>query len=96
MLSWSRVFEAGVMKSFYITNNTFDCADCSYIYAGLPSEQNGLFAFNNSYYQKKPTDSHKYTQIIRKQNLYATNQQEFEDAIKLFDENPTLIKWLED
>ncbi len=96
LLSWARVFEAGVMKSFYITNNTFDCADCSYIYAGLPSEQNGLFAFNNSYYQKKPTDSHQYTQIIRKQNLFANNQEEFESAIKLFDAKPTLVKWLDD
>ena len=95
LLSWSRVFKTGVMRAFYIMNNTFDCADCSYIYAGLPSVQEGLCVKGNSYYQKKPTGTHQYTQIIRKDNIFANNQEEFETAIKMFEENPSLVIWLD-
>lgn len=96
LLSWSRVFKSGIMKAFYIMDNIFDCADCSYIYAGLPSQQEGLYVRHNTYYQKTPTGTHEYTQIIRKPKTFATNQEEFENAIKLFEEKPDLVKWLDD
>lgn len=95
LLTWGRVFKAGIVKAFYIMNNIFDCADCSYIYSHLPSEQDGLFVCGNSYYQKKPTKP-EFTQIIRKLNIFANNQEEFENAIKLYEENPLLVKWLDD
>lgn len=94
ILSWSRVFKAGVMKAFYFMDNIIDCADCSYIYAGLPSEQKEMFLSHNSYYQRKNTGLHNFTQIIRHLNLFAHNQEEFEFAIKHWDKNPDHVEWL--
>ena len=96
ILSWSRVFKPGVIRAFYIMDNIFDCANCSYIYAGLPSDQPELYLRHNTYYQRENRDSHEhFTQIIRSLNLYAHNQEEFEFAIKHWDANPDLVKWLD-
>ncbi len=95
LLSWDRVFGPDSVKAFYITDNIFDCADCPYIYAGLPSEQDGLHVKHNSYYQRKNTGINSHTQIIHSLNLHANNQEEFEYAIRKFEENPDLIKWLD-
>ncbi len=96
LLSWSRKFNNDDMKNFYITDNIFDCADCSMIHSIPPSEQKGFYVRHNKYYQKKPTGINSHNQIIRSLNLNATNQEEFEYAIKQFEEKPDHVEWLED
>ena len=96
LLSWSRKFNNDDMKNFYITDNIFDCADCNMVYCIPPSEQKGFYVRHNTYYQKKPTGINSHNQIIRCLDLNASNQEEFEYAIKQFEEKPDHIEWLED
>ncbi len=95
LLCWNTVFREDIMKDFYITDNIFDTADCSMIYAIPPSMQSGLYVSHNSYYQRKPTGKNTHNQIIRVLDINAHNQAEFEEAIRLFDSKPDVIKWMD-
>lgn len=91
ILGWDRSYKPDEMSEFYISGNIFDCADCNIIYAIPPSQQAGLYIENNRYYQRENN-----TAVIRSLNLYANNQNELEQAVKSFDSNPDIIKWLND
>ncbi|MBR6509462.1 MAG: right-handed parallel beta-helix repeat-containing protein [Clostridia bacterium] len=95
LLCWNTVFREDVMKDFYIMDNIFDTADCSMIYAIPPSMQKGLYVTHNSYFQREPTGKNTHNQIIRVLDINAHNQTEFEDAIRLFDSKPNVIKWMQ-
>ena len=95
LLSWGRKFNNDDIKNFYITDNIFDCADCSMFHCVPPSEQKGFYVRHNSYYQKKPTGICDHNHIVWYLNLDAANQEEFEYAINKFDDNPDHIEWLE-
>lgn len=94
ILSWDNHFED--MKDFFIVDNIFDCADSNFIYSATTSPQNGLTIMGNTYYQKKTTGRNPNVEIIKNSCKYAENQQQFENAVKEYEHNPKLVKWLDD
>ena len=94
ILSWDNHFED--MKDFFIVDNIFDCADSNFIYSATTSPQNGLTIMGNTYYQKKTTGRNPNVEIIKNSCKYAENQQQFEKAVKEYEHNPKLVKWLDD
>lgn len=82
------------MKNFVVCDNVFDCAlggVYSFPYYTKPTqEQHSMYG--NIYYQKAtPTN----VANVFGETAYATNQTEFEAAIKAMESSPKLIKWLE-
>ena len=47
------------------------------------------------YYQKQPSGTNKDNEIVYHGGKKANNQQEFEDAIKFFEQEPKKVKWLD-
>ena len=93
ILGWN--YRYSDLSDFLIKDNIIDCADCRMIYIALPDEQKGLKVLQNSFYQKKPTGRHDYTEIIsNRPETKAHNQYEFEKAVKLFDTNPKKVIWI--
>mgnify|MGYP000417990934 CR=1 FL=1 len=95
LLCWDNVFREDMLRDFYIMDNVFDIADCNMVYAATPEMQSGLYVSHNRYYQTKPTGNNTRNQIIRILDIYATNQTEFEYAIKKFDSKPDDIRWID-
>ena len=93
LLGWNNLYDD--LENFVITDNILDCADCYMIYMRTPEEQKGFSVHNNTYYQKKPSGSHEFTEIIKGKATLSNNQQEFEKAISLFDKSPKTFKWIE-
>ena len=93
LLGW--YYKYSDLSDFIINDNIIDCTDCRMIYIPLPSQQSGLTAAHNSYYQKKNTGRHGYTEIIvSKPETKVENQSGLESAIALFDASPKTVKWL--
>ena len=91
-LAWNRLYDN--MENFVVRNNIFDCADCNMVFAKSPNEQKGLQFYGNSYYQKAATGQHDYIQIVRDYDWIATNQEEFEKAVRMFEPSYKLVKWI--
>lgn len=91
-LGWSYTYDD--MHNFVITENTLDCADCHFVLLTLPKDQEGFFAYGNTYFQKKPSGRNKYMEVVRGVDIIAENQEDFEKAIKEFDAEPAMVKWL--
>jgi hypothetical protein len=93
LLGWNRKYTD--ISDFLIKDNILDCSDGFYIYMFGPGTQKGIVLEGNSYYQKSPVSNHGYTDIIKGTKTKANNQSDFESAIRLFDSNPEIIKWVE-
>ena len=92
LLGWNRKYTD--ISDFRIKDNILDCSNGYYIYMFGPNEQDGIILENNSYYQKSPTATHKFVDIINGIDTKVSNQSEFEQAISLFDSNPKTVKWM--
>lgn len=93
LLGWNRKYDD--LENFVISDCILDCADGCMIYMWGPQEQKGIILENNTYYQTKTSGTHNWVQTVRGYSNVSTNQQEFEEAISLFDKNPKLVKWLD-
>lgn len=92
ILGWNRKYDDVI--NFLISDCILDCSDGCMIYTWGPKEQKGIELKNNSYYQCKPSGIHPFVQIVRGYSKTANNQEEFEEAIAQFDENPKFVKWI--
>lgn len=89
-------------ENFKITDNVFDVSRACMIFwwwhdeeKGYlhPEKHNGLTVENNSYYQYKTVDKRCMT-FHKNVPVYATNEEEFDKAIRIFDLNPKNVVWL--
>lgn len=77
-----------------IKNNIFDCSTTNLVYWSGKDYTSGLTISGNSFYQKKNNDNRAIT-FGTAGVQYATNQAELEAAVKVFDPNPKVVKWLD-
>ncbi len=93
LLGWNGIQKD--LTDFVITDNILDCADCYFIWMQGPNVHEGMKAFGNTYYQKTPSGTNKDNEIVYHGRQKANNQEEFEEAIKFFEEKPKKVKWLD-
>ncbi len=89
------------MSNFTITGNTFDCAlggVYSFPYTTKPDSDTEHIMSGNTYYQRSTADNPTFPNVANQFGYMktATNQSEFESAIKLrMEKNPAYIEWLD-
>lgn len=94
LLGWDCTYED--MNNFVIKDNIFDTADCYMIWTPVPDKQEGLFVYDNTYYQKQGTGNNPNMEVVcRYDDSFANNQEELEKAVSIFDKQPKLVKWLD-
>ena len=93
-LGWNNLYTEE-FDNFVLSENIFDCADCNIIYAKAPCDQQGFYVYDNTYYQKTASGRQPYTDVLRHYDSPASNQEEFEKSVAIFDEKPRKVKWLE-
>lgn len=76
-----------------IRNNVFDCSASNLVYWIGKDYDSGLNISGNTFYQKA-NETGKAMNFGTNGQYNATNQAELEVAVKTFDKNPKLVKWL--
>ncbi|MEE1315488.1 MAG: hypothetical protein UHS49_06990, partial [Faecalimonas sp.] len=92
-MAWDRHYKDN--ENLSITDNVFDCGDCSLIWSLPPEKQEGLFVRGNSYYQRPYTGRNPYTEVVRTTDLHAHDQASLERAVAYFDKEPKEVRWIE-
>lgn len=92
LLGWNRKYDD--LENFVISDCIFDCADGHMIFMYGSPDQKGLYFENNSYYQKTSPCTKNAFAVVRDVSKTATNQEDLQEAILMFDTNPKLVKWL--
>ena len=77
-----------------IRNNIFDCSARNLVFWSGKVYDTGLTISGNSFYQKANDDG-KAMYVSDGEQTFATNQAELEAAVRAFDPNAKVIKWLE-
>ena len=77
-----------------IRRNIFDCSAKNLVYWTGKDYESGLTISDNRFYQKTNATDQAIAFATLEQ-LYVTNQEELETAVKGFDSNPKVVKWLE-
>lgn len=82
------------VKGFSIKNNIFDLSARHFIYWIWDEEGDAEISGNTFYERKTPSDNAvKYGKAGQ---LTVSNRSELENAVKVFDRAPKLVKWLDD
>ena len=94
-VGWNYSYDELPGKGISICNNIFDCTAANFVY--WPGEgktyDSGLKISGNSFYQKATLSGKAFDYLNNGQN-HARNQAELEEAVKVFDSNPKVVKWL--
>ena len=81
------------IKNIVIKNNIFDCSAENLVYWSGKDYDTGLTISGNSFYQKA-NRGNRAIHFGTHAAAFATNQAELEAAVKTFDPNPKVVKWL--
>ncbi len=92
-VGWSSNYDELPGKGIVIKNNIFDCSAENLVYWTGKTYDKGLTISGNSFYQKA-NRTNKAINFAENGPAFATNQAELEAAVKTFDPNPKVVKWL--
>jgi len=94
-VGWDYGYDELPGKGITIRNNIFDCTAGNFVYwpGGGKTYTSGLTVSGNSFYQKASATG-KALDFLNNGPNRATNQAELEEAVKVFDANPKVVKWL--
>lgn len=85
------------ISDFVVSNNIFDCPNglfVRWIQSGNLPDQTGYAMSGNSYYRKY-TDTNVAFNFGKQGETFASNQIELENAVHLFEINPSTVQWIE-
>lgn len=94
LLGWRWNYKELPGKGVTIRNNIFDCSARNLVFWSGKVYESGLTVSGNSFYQKANDDG-KALYVSDGEQAFATNQTELETAVRAFDPNAKVIKWLE-
>ncbi len=93
--AWTYVFDLPLR--IYIRNNILDCSDWNAVFwcwtPDRAPENMGATISGNTFYEKESSTGKAIAYSVYGQNM-ANNQEDYEEAVKVFDPNPKLVKWL--
>ena len=92
-VGWSHNYNELPGKGIVIKNNIFDCSAENLVYWPGKTYTKGLTISGNSFYQKA-NRANRAIHFAANNAAFATNQEELEAAVKLFDPNPKVVKWI--
>jgi len=92
-VGWTWNYDELPGKGIVIKNNIFDCSAENLVYWPGKTYTKGLTISGNSFYQKA-NRSGRAIHFAEHDPGFATNQAELEAAVKLFDPNPKVVKWV--
>ncbi len=92
-VGWTWNYDELPGKGITIKNNIFDCSAENLVYWPGKTYTKGLTISGNSFYQKANKSGRAIHFGTAPAGL-ATNQAELEAAVKLFDPNPKVVKWV--
>lgn len=90
---WSWNYDELTGDGIVIKNNIFDCSTDNLVFWFKKTYESGLEISGNSFYQKANPSGH-VMMFAENGMLSATNQEEFEEAVRTFDRNPSDVKWV--
>ncbi len=93
-VGWSWNYDKFPGKGFVMRNNIFDCSARNLVFWNGKTYTEGLTISGNSFYQKANATG-KAIHFAEYEPQTATNQEELEAAVRLFDPEAKEIKWLD-
>ncbi|MBQ9861214.1 MAG: right-handed parallel beta-helix repeat-containing protein [Clostridia bacterium] len=94
LLGWRWNYKELPGGGITIRNNIFDCSARNLVFWSGKVYDSGLTVSGNSFYQKTNDDG-KAMYVSNGEQTFAKNQAELETAVRAFDPNAKVIKWLE-
>ncbi len=93
-VGWSWNYNKFPGKGFVMRNNIFDCSARNLVFWCGKTYTEGLTISGNSFYQKANATG-KAVHFAENEPQNATNQEELEAAVRLFDPEAKVVKWLD-